>query len=85
MNCEHYKYRVLWSENDQEHVALRAEFPSLSFWAPKPAQAIKGLVDLVGDTVADLQNTGEDIPCPLCVEASFRRHSARKRCFAKEF
>jgi hypothetical protein len=28
-NTDHYAYRVVWSEEDQEHVALCSEFPSL--------------------------------------------------------
>lgn len=31
VNHKHYTYRVTWSEEDQEYVALCAEFPSLSF------------------------------------------------------
>jgi hypothetical protein len=30
---KHYTYRVTWSEDDGEHVALCAEFPGLSFLA----------------------------------------------------
>jgi len=40
----HYTYRVTWSEEDDEHVALCAEFPSLSFLADKPAKALQGTI-----------------------------------------
>src|ERR1039457_5270707 len=33
----HYTYRVAWSVEDGEHVATVAEFPSLSWLAPTPA------------------------------------------------
>ena len=28
---KHYTYRVTWSDDDEEYVALCAEFPSLSY------------------------------------------------------
>lgn len=62
---QHYTYRVIWSEDDSEHVALCAEFPSLSFLADKPTDALQGLVDLVGDVVNDMQENGEAIPEPI--------------------
>ena len=74
VNCERYSYRVKWSEDDQEYVALCAEFPGLSFLALKPAQAIEGIVDLVSDVVADLQSTGEMISRPLCVGDFNEKH-----------
>lgn len=43
----HYTYRVQWSPEDNEYVALVAEFPSLSWLDPDPAQAISGLVAVV--------------------------------------
>ena len=39
----HYTYRVFWSDEDQEFVALCAEFPSLSWLADTPAQAVSAL------------------------------------------
>ena len=33
MNIKHTTYRVTWSPEDDEHVALCAEFPSLSWLA----------------------------------------------------
>jgi hypothetical protein len=35
-----YSYRVTWSENDEEHVGLCAEFPGLSWLAPAPEEAL---------------------------------------------
>jgi predicted HicB family RNase H-like nuclease len=60
-----YTYRVTWSVEDEEFVATCAEFPSLSWLADPQAAALQGLVDLVADTVADLESNGEDIPEPL--------------------
>lgn len=65
VNHEHYTYRVTWSEEEGEHVALCAEFPSLSFLAAKPASALRGIVDLVGDAVEDMGKNGEPIPEPI--------------------
>ena len=61
----HYTYRVTWSEEDGEHIAHCAEFPSLSYLAPKPAKALQGMVDLVKDVILDMSKTGEPIPEPI--------------------
>jgi predicted HicB family RNase H-like nuclease len=62
---DRYTYRVTWSEDDQEHVALCAEFQSLSWLAATPEDALAGIRRLVADTVADLQSSGEPLPEPL--------------------
>lgn len=62
---KHYTYRVTWSEDDGEHVALCAEFPSLSFLADKPTDAFEGLVTLVEEVLQDMTENGETIPEPL--------------------
>jgi predicted RNase H-like HicB family nuclease len=69
----HYTYRVTWSAEDDEHVATVAEFPSLSWLAPTPAEALAGLAGIVRDVLADLAATGEPIPEPL----SERTYSGR--------
>lgn len=62
---KHYTYRVTWSEDDGEYVALCAEFPSLSYLAPEQTAALKGLIKLVGEVVADMSANGEQVPVPL--------------------
>jgi predicted HicB family RNase H-like nuclease len=62
---DRYTYRVSWSPEDQEHVALCAEFPSLSWLAETPELALAGIRRLVADTVKDMQAEGEPIPEPL--------------------
>lgn len=69
----HYTYRVTWCAEDGEHVATVAEFPSLSWLAPTPAEALEGLADVVRDVLADLAATGEPVPEPL----SQRTYSGR--------
>jgi hypothetical protein len=46
-DATHYTYRVAWSAEDGEHVATVAEFPSLSWLAPTPVEALAGLADVV--------------------------------------
>lgn len=70
---DRYTYRVTWSPDDQEHVGLCAEFPSLSWLAATPEAALKGIRRLVGEVVADLQGTGDPVPEPL----ASRRYSGR--------
>jgi hypothetical protein len=49
MNINHYTYRVTCSSDDNEHVGLCAEFPSLSWLAPSPEQALSGIRKVVAD------------------------------------
>lgn len=65
MSVDHYTYRVTWSSEDGEHVGLCAEFPSLSWLAKTPEAALKRIRQVVADTVADMQASGEVIPIPL--------------------
>ncbi len=65
---KHYTYRVTWSEEDGEHVALCAEFPSLSYLAEKPTNALQGLVKLVGNVVIDMEKNSEPVPEPIATK-----------------
>jgi predicted HicB family RNase H-like nuclease len=65
MNIQHYTYRVTWSPEDNEHVALCAEFPSLSWLAKTPESALKGIQKVVADVVADMLASGESVPDAL--------------------
>jgi predicted HicB family RNase H-like nuclease len=65
MNINHYTYRVTWSSEDGEHVALCAEFPSLSWLAKSPEAALKGIQRVVAVAVTDMRASGETVPEPL--------------------
>lgn len=62
---DHYTYRVTWSAEDEEYVGLCAEFPSLSWLAASPEEALAGIRQVVADVVADLEANGEPVPSPL--------------------
>lgn len=62
---DHYTYRVLWSEEDQEHVALCTEFPGLSWLAPTPEGALRGIRKTVAEVIADMRQNREKVPEPL--------------------
>ena len=64
---DRYTYRVTWSEEDNEYVGLCAEFPSLSWLAPLPEDALKGIRQVVAKVVADLKANGEPVPEPIAV------------------
>ena len=66
---DHYTYRITWSADDAEHVGLCAEFPSLSWLAATPAEALSGIQRLVADCVADMQTNGEPVPQPMADRA----------------
>jgi predicted HicB family RNase H-like nuclease len=59
---DRYTYRVTWSEEDQEHVGLCAEFPSLSWLAATPETALKGIRKVVAEVVDDMHEHGEEPP-----------------------
>jgi predicted HicB family RNase H-like nuclease len=65
---DRYTYRVIWSEDDQEFVGLCAEFPSLSWLNAEREDALRGIVKLVRDTVADFDDD-EEAPLPLTERA----------------
>jgi predicted HicB family RNase H-like nuclease len=64
---DRYTYRVTWSEEDQEHVGLCAEFPSLSWLEGTPEAALAGIRKLVSRVAADLKRNKEPIPEPMSV------------------
>ena len=68
MKNDRYTYRVTWSEEDQEYVGLCAEFPSLSWLAAEPEEALQGIRQVVGDVVIDLEASGEAVPEPISVK-----------------
>lgn len=64
-----YSFRVLWSEEDQDYVALCPEFQGLSGLAETPEQAIAELqtaLDLAIETYAD---DGTPLPEPAMLRA----------------
>ena len=65
MNIQHYTYRVTWSPEDNEHVGLCAEFPSLSWLSKTPEAALRGVQKVVAEVVADLQANDESVPDAL--------------------
>ena len=62
MNINYYTYRVTWSSEDNEHVGLCAEFPSLSWLAPSPEKALSGIRKVVADVVEEMTASGESVP-----------------------
>ncbi|HJP99867.1 MAG TPA: toxin-antitoxin system HicB family antitoxin [Rhodanobacteraceae bacterium] len=72
-DIRHYTYRVLWSDEDGEHVGLCAEFPGLSWLAVTMEGALKGIARVVSDVVKDMLKAGEDVPVPI----SARRYSGK--------
>lgn len=61
----HYRYTVTWSPEDQAFIATVAEFPSLSSVEDSRTEALQGLDSLVSSVIADMQESGEEVPLPL--------------------
>ena len=74
---DHYTYRVTWSEEDGEHVGLCAEFPSVSWLAAVPEEALQGIRQVVADVVMDLQANREHVPEPLAAKKYSGRFMVR--------
>ena len=70
---DRFTYRVTWSEEDEEYVGLCAEFPSVSWLADSPEEALAGIRDVVAGVVADMQVNHESVPEPIAT----RRFSGR--------
>ena len=62
---DRYTYRVCWSASDGEHVAVCLEFPSLSWLAPSPEDALAGIRDVVREVIEDMRSEDEEPPVPL--------------------
>jgi predicted RNase H-like HicB family nuclease len=59
-----YHYRVVWSDEDAEHVGLCDEFPGLSWLEKTPEAALAGIRKVVAESVAEMLEDGETIPSP---------------------
>lgn len=61
----HYTYNVIWSPEDAAHIGLCAQFPSLSWLAPTPDEALSGIRRLASQCVADMRLARETPPKPI--------------------
>jgi predicted HicB family RNase H-like nuclease len=68
LHDDHYSYRVIWSEEDKEHVGLCAEFTSLSWLAATPEEALRGIRGVVRGAVLDMKKNGETVPAPVTLK-----------------
>lgn len=66
---DRYTYRLTWSEEDNEHVGLCAEFPSLSWLDSTPETALVGIRKLVKDVLKDIVKSGEVVPEPISLKS----------------
>lgn len=55
-NQHKHTYCLSWSEEDKEYVALCAEFPSLSWLAKTPEEALRGIKKLIKQVTEDMIN-----------------------------
>jgi predicted HicB family RNase H-like nuclease len=64
---DRYTYRVTWSEEDEEYVGLCVEFPSMSWLATEPEEALRGIRQVVAEVTTDMIATGETPPEPIAL------------------
>ena len=65
--ADKYTYRLVWSEEDQEYVGLCAELPSLSWLESSQEAALRGIVEISREAVADMTKRHEPIPEPVAM------------------
>lgn len=63
-NPNDYTYQVLWSTEDNEHVGVCLEFPSLSYLAKTVDEALAGIKRTVENALVDMITNHETIPQP---------------------
>ena len=68
-------FTVTWSPEDEEFVATCLEFPSLSWLAGTPEDALAGLRELVDEVVADLRESGESVGGRRCAAGTGPRRT----------
>jgi hypothetical protein len=54
-SARHARYSVGFSNEDREWAATSSDYPSLSWLAPTPHEALAGLESLIADIEDDLQ------------------------------
>lgn len=59
-----YSLDVFWDEDSQEYIGLVEEFPSLSFCASSPPEAMRGIYEILIDVVRDMLEADETLPPP---------------------
>ena len=62
---DRYSYRVFWSEEDGEHVAVCAELPGLSWLDKRAERALSGVLRAAREAVELLREKGDPVPEPL--------------------
>ena len=67
-DLDRYTYRLTWSEEDEEHVGLCAEFPGLSWLDSTPEKALAGIRKVVKEVLTDIAKSGEVIPEPISLK-----------------
>ena len=60
--ADRYTYRVTWSVEDGEHLGRCTEFPSLSWLASTPGEALSGIRELVNGVLVDMRANDESPP-----------------------
>ena len=60
-----YSFRVTWSPEDAEFIATCVEFPSLSWLAGTPEEALTGLRIVIDEVIDDMRANYEPVPEPL--------------------
>lgn len=62
---DRYSYRVFWSQEDGEHVAVCAELPGLSWLDKRAGRALSGAFRAAREAVELLREKGDSVPEPL--------------------
>lgn len=56
-------YHVFWSDEDREYVGICHQYPSLSWLADTPDAALTGIMEVVSDVDADIEQESSNQAC----------------------
>lgn len=65
MKARDYTYSVAWSDEDNIFIGRAVEFPSVTAHGRTPEAALREIMMVVGDVIAELKAACESIPEPI--------------------
>ncbi len=65
---ERHTYRLTWPEENQFHIGLCTELPSLSWLDSSPEKAVAGIRKLAKDRLNDMAKNKEQAPEPIALK-----------------
>lgn len=65
MKSRDYSYAVAWSDEDKTFIGRVTELPSVTAHGRTPEAALREIMTVVGEIIAELKEAGEQVPEPI--------------------